>query len=206
MNITAVTVNYNTPELLDKMIGTFRKFYDIEIIVVDGSSSPYKERVYEVVDSYENITSYFFNNNIHHGTGLSFALSKVDTEQVLFIDSDVYFHKHGFVEDLHGKLRKDAYGIGDVQTVDSKGFNSVKGIKYLHPAFCLINTEVARQFSNPTKHGAPMIKPMTDIHNKKLSDTLLQHEEWVTNDFRNKDKIYLTHDWSGTVAKFGYNL
>lgn len=56
----------------------------------------------------------------------------------------------------------------------------------------------------PIVHGAPMIETMKAIHRSGLN--ILQHEKWVTNDFRNKEKKYLTHDWQGTVSKYGYNL
>jgi hypothetical protein len=50
-----------------------------------------------------------------------------------------------------------------------------------------------------------MIEAMLKIHQKKVN--ILQHESWVTNDFRNENKIYVSHDWCGTVNRTGgYNL
>jgi GT2 family glycosyltransferase len=205
-DITAITVNYNTPHLLANMLSSFRKFYDIEVIIVDGSDSNYKKMIQKVVSPYKNIRPYLLDYNIHHGKGLCYALERVETDKVLFIDSDVYFHRGGFLEDLDGKLRKTSYGIGDIQIIDDAGFNKPIGIKYLHPALCLLNMDMVMKFEWPINHGAPMIRTMQDIHKQGLSDEILQHESWVTNDFRNKRKVYLTHDWQGTVKKFGYNL
>lgn len=202
--ITAITVNYNTPDLLDEMIWSFRQFYDTPIIVVDGSESKHRSRVLRVVGAYKNIMPHIMGYNIHHGGGLTYALNLVKTERVLFIDSDVIFHKGGFLDDLNDKLKDTSYGIGDVQIVDEKGFNKPTGIKYLHPAFCLLNMDMVKQFPMPIVHGAPMIETMKAIHRSGLN--ILQHEKWVTNDFRNKEKKYLTHDWQGTVSKYGYNL
>lgn len=43
--ITALTVNYNTPDLLIGLLSSFRKFYDIPYLIVDGSESKYYERI-----------------------------------------------------------------------------------------------------------------------------------------------------------------
>ena len=51
-----------------------------------------------------------------------------------------------------------------------------------------------------------MIEAMIEI-NKQGKVDLLQYESWVTNDFRNKDKKYIIHDWQGTVNRTGgYHL
>ena len=103
---------------------------------------------------------------------------------------------------MQSKLKPESYGIGDIQIVDDNGFNVKIGTKYLHPACALINRRVVLRYPPPIKHGAPMIDAM-----KEVPGNLLQHESWVTNDFRNKSKIFISHDWAGTVKRTGgYNL
>lgn len=204
--ITALTVNYNTPDLLNRMVKSFRQFYDIELVIVDGSDANYMPVTKVNLKRQKNIRLYQLGYNIHHGAGLCYGMERIDTEKVLFIDSDVLFLKHGFLEDLNTFLSPKQYGVGDIQIVDEKGMNVPQGIKYLHPALCLINTSVFWQFKLPINHGAPMIESMKDIHGKGLSDELLVHRDWVNNDFKNDEKKYLAHNWQGTVKRFGYGL
>jgi len=206
MNITAITVNYNTPDFLERLLSSFRKHYpDIPFIVIDGSDTDKYNEIKPFTDKY-SVEIHHFNGNIHHGPGLAYGLAVANTERVLFLDSDLIVVNPGFVEDLNSKLHTHSYGIGDVQTVNEKGFNVDKGMAYLHPACALINKSVAILYPLPIKHGAPMINAMIEI-NKQGRGYLLQHEEWVTNDFRNTDKKYIIHDWQGTVNRTGgYHL
>lgn len=203
--ITALTVNYNTPDFLERLLSSFRKYYDIPFIVVDGSDELNYEQIKDFPDKY-NIELHHFSYNIHHGPGLAYGIKYIQTDQILLIDSDLIVINPGFVEDLQSKLLSESYGIGDIQIVNDKGFNAKTGYEYLHPACALINRDVALQFPLPVKHGAPMIEAMIEI-NKHGKVDLLQYESWVTNDFRNKDKKYIIHDWQGTVNRTGgYHL
>jgi hypothetical protein len=200
----ALTINYNTPELLDRMLSGFRKFYDIDMLLVDGSDKKYPETL-EVVNKYTGIETHHFSYNIHHGPGLAYGFSQIIDDRIIVIDTDIVFYRGGAIEMLDERLKDDSYGIGDIQTVNSTGFNVQKGIPYLHPAFMLVNRKIVIQWPMPIKHGAPMIETMTAIH--QSGKDILQHAPEITNDFRNKDKYYITHDWQGTVSRTGgYHL
>jgi len=201
--ITALTVNYNTPELLKNLLSSFRQFYDIPYLVVDGSDQKYYEQIKDFRTEF-NISINHFDTNIHHGVGLAYGLKVIQTKQILFIDSDILILKGGFIEDLQSKLRHESYGIGDISEVNEFGINIVKGIKYLHPSFALINREIALNYPLPSKLGAPMLNAMK-------ANPLLQHEKWVADDllnsFKKKQCQYFVHEWGGTVRKTGgYNL
>lgn len=201
MNITALTVNYNTPDFLERLLLSLRKYYDMPFLVVDGSDSRNYEKIKIFTDKYD-VEIHHFDYNIHHGPGMAYGIQYIKTDQILLLDSDLIVLHPGFVEDLQSKLKPESYGIGDVQIINDKGFNVAKGISYLHPACALINRKVALKYPLPIKNGAPMIEAM-----KAVNSELLQHESWVTNDFRSKDKIYIIHDWMGTVKRVGgYNL
>jgi hypothetical protein len=203
--ITAITVNYNTPELLERLLSSFRKFYNIPFLVIDGSNNA-NFNLIKSFDKIYDVEIYHVNYNIHHGPGIAYAFENLQSEQILILDSDVMVLNNGFIEDLQNDLDEKSYGIGDVQIVDKKGRNVKKGIEYLHPACCLINRKVALNYSLPIKHGAPMINAMNELHEKNESH-LLQHKPWVANDFRNKDKIFISHEWKGTVRSTkGYHL
>jgi len=206
--ITALTINYNTPDLLEKLLISFRQFYDTPYVVIDGSNKENYEKIKDFTDKF-NIELIHFDYNIHHGPGMAHGFNHIKTEQILLLDSDVFILKNGFVEDLQSKLRGDSYGIGDISIIDERGVNTKEGIKYLHPSCALINREIALQYALPIKHGAPMVETMKDIHNKKAD--ILQHEPWVANDLvhslyerdNHKNNIYIVHVWSGTCGRMG---
>ena len=201
----ALTVNYNTPDLLDRMLSGFREMYDIPMLLVDGSDDKHYPDVLAVVEKYSDIELHHFAYNIHHGPGLAYGFSQIEDERIIVIDSDIVFINPGSIELLDAELRPDSYGIGDIQTVNSKGFNVAHGIAYLHPAFMLVNRSVVMQWPMPVKAGAPMIETMTAIHRQGAD--ILQYAEWVTNDFRMAEKYYISHDWQGTVSRTGgYHL
>lgn len=200
-----LTVNYNTPDFLDRMLTTFRKFYDLDILVVDGSDDRFYPDVEKVVDKFYGVELHHFDYNIHHGPGLAYGFNQIGDARIMVIDSDVEFINPGGIERLDSELRDNMFGIGDVQIVDYNGFNKPKGIKYLHPAFMLVNRKELFKWPFPIKHGAPMIQTMIKIH--ESGKDLLQHADYVTNDFRNPQKIYIRHDWQGTVTRTGgYHL
>lgn len=203
--ITALTVNYETPDFLERLLSGFRKYYNIPFVVIDGSSGKNYDQIKPFTKRY-GVEIHHFDYNIHHGPGVAYGINYIKTDQILLLDSDLIVINPGFVEDLQSKLKPESYGIGDVQTINELGFNVFRGIRYLHPACALINRDVVLQYPLPVKHGAPMINAMKALDEQGRSD-LLQHEPWVTNDFRNEDKIYVSHAWQGTVRRVGgYNL
>jgi glycosyltransferase involved in cell wall biosynthesis len=209
--ITALTVNYNTPELLESLLTSFRKFYSIPYLVVDGSDNYNYERIKDFPQRF-NVTINHFNYNIHHGGGMAYGFQQIKTEQILLLDSDVRILKAGFLEDLQIKLRPESYGIGDVSLVNRDGFNVPTGMKYLHPSCAVINREIALRYPLPVKHGAPMIKAMEAINASGLA--ILQHEPWLAADLVHSfckepelNRNYIVHEWRGTVDKTGgFNL
>ncbi len=218
--IPVLTVNYNTPDLILNLVSSFRKFYNNPFLIVDGSDADKYNELKELLKDFEEIEIHHFDFNIHHGPGLEYGFKYLKDKQILVLDSDVTILKKGFLEDLKKNLPKEAYGIGDCQFVDEKGWNvgsrkgahglresemTEGGYRYLHPAIMLVNREIVMQYAMPEKHGAPMLSSMKDIHDKGMS-RLLIHSEWVYNDFRNEKKIYTIHPWMGTVSRTGYNL
>jgi glycosyltransferase involved in cell wall biosynthesis len=201
--VTALTVSYNTPELLRNLLSSFRRFYDNPYLVVDGSEEKYYERIKGFEKEF-NINLIHFDTNIHHGGGLAYGLKVIQTSQILFLDSDITILKGGFIEDLQNKLRPESYGIGDISEVNEFGVNIPNGIKYLHPSFALINREVALSYPLPMRHGAPMLNTMK-------ATPPIQHEQWIADDLKNsiekKPCVFFIHEWCGTVSRTGgYNL
>jgi hypothetical protein len=202
-NIPVLTVNYNTPEFIERLVTTFRKFYNNKIYIIDGSDKQQYEKLKTLELS--NTEIWHFGFNIHHGPGLAYGFTHINNDKILVLDSDIIIYKSGFFELLENSLTEGYFGIGDIQIVGRDGVNRNKGIKYLHPACMLVNRDVVLQWPLPIKHGAPMIKTMVAIHDS--GKDILIHADWVKNDFRNEPKMYLRHNWQGTVNKTGgYHL
>ena len=203
--ITALTVNYNTPKHLERLLSSFRKFYDLPCVVVDGSD----EENYEYIKDFDkrfNITMHHFDYNIHHGPGMAFGIKHIDTDRILLIDSDIIFHGGGIIEIMDEQLKEHHYGIGDAQKSIGKGGII---IDYLHPAFALINRKVALRYTLPEKNGAPLLAAMHEMDLKKERDLIVMSKE-VHSDFWDRKCKYIQHnddhEGMGTVRKTGsYN-
>ena len=203
--ITALTVNYNTPQLLESLLRSFRRFYpDIPYMVVDGSAPYYYGKIKSFPVRF-CVSIHHFKYNIHHGPGMAYGLKTITTDQILLLDSDIQIIRGGFVEILQSKLNAKSYGIGDISSIGRDGVNiKNKGIKYLHPSCALINRLVALKYPMPIKHGAPMIETMK-------AHPRIQHEQWVADDLIHSlndkahptNRHYLIHEWSGTVSRTG---
>jgi hypothetical protein len=202
--ITALTVNYNTPDLLENLLRSFRKFYDTDFLVIDGSNEENWEKIIGFANKY-NALIIHFHFNIHHGPGMGYGIRNIKTEQILLIDTDVEILKGGCIEDLQSKLLPENYGIGCVGTVNENGVDAPTGYRYLHPSFALVNRDVVLKYPMPVRHGAPMIEAMK-------AGAPVQHEQWVADDLVHSFKKetlnnnYIIHLWSGTCRIGGMNL
>ncbi len=219
--IKVLSVNYNTPDLIYNMVKSFRQFYDNDILIIDGSETKLYEEAKDLLSEFDGVEIHHFSYNIHHGFGMAYGMGTMDCDKILVIDSDVTILKAGILEILESMLKPGSYGVGDIQRVDDRGFNigprkgaiglkeselDERGYAYLHPAFMLINREVALQWPMPIKHGAPMIETMKAISIAGKEDLLIHCNE-VHEGFRNKNPEYIHHPWQGTVNRVGgYNL
>lgn len=229
--ITALTVSYNTPEYLERLLSSFRKFYDIPYLVIDGSDEENYNKIKDF-DKRFNVELLHFNYNIHHGPGMTYGLNYIKTDQVLLVDSDIIVHGGGWLEMMERELRPDAYGIGDIQqeyflkNVIKK--THIRGhvsklprtkrvvsekvwIPYLHPVLALVNREVVLRFRPPFKGGAPLIHAMEDIWRAGKSDELLQCATYIKKDLWEHTCKYVQHNHNhegmGTVVSTnGYHL
>jgi len=207
--MTALVVNYNTPEHLERLLKSFRKYYDMPCIVVDGSSAENYEPIRLFPKRY-NIIMYHFDHNIHHGPGMAFGIEQINTDRILLIDSDIIFRGPGIVEIMNKELKDNEYGIGDIQKekfIDPKN-KRIAWLYYLHPAFALINRKVAIRYTLPEKNGAPLISAMREIEQE--GSNIIKMSKEVHTDFWDHTEKYIQHNHNhigmGTVTKTGsYN-
>jgi len=211
-SIPLISVSYNSAELVDELLGSFRKHYRNLVTIIDGSNAEYVPAIAAVCAKYPDVKFIHFDYNIHHGPGMAWAYQSLSLRgPVLVLDSDVLVLNPGLVEALAAELKPGMYGVGYVNHVNEGGFdvNYTEGaVRYLHPACMLCNIEVVRQWPMPTKHGAPNIEPMLAIHRAGKHE-LVAGVQWVKDDFSPTflPKHYLRHDWQGTVVRTGgYHL
>lgn len=207
--IPVISVSYNSAELIEDLLGSFRTHYANPVTIIDGSGEEHYRAIEAVCARYADVRFIHFDYNIHHGPGMAWAFQHLELQgPVLVLDSDIAVVKAGFLEDMAARLRPGMYGVGYVNHVNEGGFDvdyTEGAIRYLHPACMLVNIEVVRAWPMPTKHGAPMTEPMLALH-RAGQDQLIEGVEWLRQDFTNGTTgicHYIRHDWQGTVKRSG---
>lgn len=169
MKITAVTVCYNTPELISLAVSSIKKHYpSLEIIIVDGSEKthPCSKQCDIIKNNYSNVSVIHTYKNIGHGKGLHLGIRKSRSDYILVFDSDIEMKKSCL--DLMVKKMPGNYGVGQVVKVDDKGLNSDSGIDYLHPYFALISRKMYNALPGFKNCGAPAIDTMRELDKFKI--------------------------------------
>jgi SAM-dependent methyltransferase len=205
-HIPVLTVSYNSPDLIEALLRTFRQFYQNKVYVIDGSRPDISAAIGQIVARFDNVEFIPFGYNIHHGPGMTWAIENLGlTGQVLFLDSDVEVVNGGFIESLQSRLEPGMWGVGGIQQVNEEGYDRPDDgpVAYLHPACMLVNIDVMRQWPLPIKHGAPLIQTMLALH-RSGNTHLIRHLDWVKDDFGSAStRHYIKHPWQGTVLRTG---
>jgi glycosyltransferase involved in cell wall biosynthesis len=200
--ITAVVANYKTKDLISQSVNQFRKFYSsLALIIVDGSGyDTSSEWIYKFAKTDKNTTCLFNTFNLHHGPSLHAGILLARTNIIYTFDSDTLIVKGGLIEAMYDKISsvETWYGIAIVDPVNRKGFDNINGkIKYINPRCALINKEQYLKYKPFTKHGAPCIDAMVDLHDREKDHLLINFDYWP----------YITHEFKGTVKRTGgYHL
>ena len=210
-NIEIVTVNYNTPDLVKRLIKSVREIEgNYPISIIDGSDKgPFQSEVYNLRSCYENVEVFPMGYNIHHGRGMDYALSSSRYQWCLIIDSDNYI-KQPVIEKMKSLAVGDRKIVGWELIVDSQGKNDPSGFPYYHPMLLLFNTEYYSKLRNMgigfIHHGAPAIQIMQYLHDNNLSQKV--GIDMFKGLGINKSDIgeYINLASRGTVNRFGYNL
>jgi hypothetical protein len=192
LNIEICSVNYQTPEYIERLVSSVRKVNkNIDIRIIDGSTPKFVEEncyLNDIKDKY-NFKLERMGYNIHHGPGMDYCLNNTDKEWIMFLDSDAEVLNYPYHLEIEG------YFIGGREIVDANGINRSVGYLYCHPRFLIVNVEKYKEFRPFKKHGAPCIDTWIDVNKTDLN--LFQFYD-VNNYFTSKGR--------GTVNKYGYNL
>ncbi|CAN5205584.1 hypothetical protein BH23BAC3_BH23BAC3_26750 [soil metagenome] len=198
--ITAVIVNYQTPDLLKDAVLSFKKFYQsTELLIFDNGSQDNSADVIKKLQSEytDTITYHLESKNIFHGPALHKSLNKlVKSEYCFFLDSDTVTKKAGFLEKGLEILssNKNNYALGRVITVNRRGFKDPAGLPIIVTPYLLMKTAPYPQFSPFVHHGQPVLFNFREAQEEGYRLIHFPMEE------------YIDHLWRGTASQYGYGL
>lgn len=198
-NLTTIIVNYQTPELLNVAVTSFKKFYpEIPLIIFDnGSRDHSRDEIEKLVQTQPSTSSYYESENIYHGPAVHKALTDLITTEFCFLlDSDTETTKPGFLEKGIEILSSDEnnYALGHLEHSNKRGFKQEDGIPVILTPYLLLKTGPYHKFPPFVHHGQPTIYNFLEA---QKADYKLIH-------FPMYD--YIDHKWRGTASRFGYKL
>jgi glycosyltransferase involved in cell wall biosynthesis len=210
-NIEIITINYNTPDLVERLIRSVREIEgNYPIRVIDGSDTlEFQSGTSRLCTLYEDVITVRMGWNIHHGRGINYALKTSMYEWCLIIDSDNYLQQP-VIEKMMSLATGEKKIVGWEMTVNSEGLNDPDGFPYFHPQLLLFNTAYYHgliprgvQFIH---HGAPAIRIMQYLFVNGLSHRVgIDMFEGLGIDKADIGKYTVLKN-RGTVNRFGYNL
>src|SRR5574340_861987 len=147
--VTAVIVNYRTPDLVRRAVESFRNFYpSVPLLLIDnGSPGDGADRIRRIGREDGGPTRIVVNHpNRHHGPAMDQALRLLASPFVLFLDSDCSVTHGGFLEQMVSALDPDPsfYAAGKKIVMNKRGFaasDAARGIDYIRPILMLIRRD-----------------------------------------------------------------
>jgi len=216
--IEIITVNYNTPDLIERIIKSVRDNEgDYQIRIIDGSDKePFKTDIIKICEKYDNIMLEQQGWNIHHGRGMDLGVSTSKYEYCLSLDSDNYIQQPIIKKMYDGLIENNKMMIGGHCHVNGSGegigrnYSKEYPIKYYHPSLLMIKTEYYLRLKAVgitfIHHGAPSIKIMKYLYDNNISD-IVGISLWdYLNISETEISKYTNLKSRGTVNRFGYNL
>ncbi len=201
MDITTVIINFQTPDLLNKAVRSFKEFYpNVNLLIIDNGSQDDGESVKQIAmltDEFRFIKSVFLSSNIFHGPAMDLAVKKyVETKYVFFLDSDTETKRSGFLEKMVLLISSETtiYGVGEIIKANKRGYKSEKGKEILLTPYMLINTQLYKTLRPFIHHGQPTLHNFADANEKGFKLSFFKVSE------------YINHLWRGTADRFGYGL
>jgi len=198
--VTAVIVHYNTPDLLERAVSSFRRQYPEQaLLLVDNGSDERSVDLLQRLRSLHPAQTELLTHdrNLHHGPAMDDALRRLATTYVLFLDSDCTVVKGGFIERMVTLLDGGGYAAGKLVHMNRRGFDVEPGrggIPYIRPVCMLLNRTMYLSLPAFERHGAPCLRNMAAAARRgyRLFDLPIGE--------------YVQHEGRGTAGRFGYDL
>jgi GT2 family glycosyltransferase len=197
MEVLVAIVHYQTPDLLEQAIASFRAVdTETPLLVVDnGSSDGSEEFVRSLPQRFEGVRTRMLGANIFHGPAMDLVLQEASEDLVFFLDSDTITRRGGFLKPLADlALRKDVLAAGQVAFVDKRGFAAEAGTPVPVSAFMMINTRQYLNLPPFEHHGLPVLTTCAEAARRGLEISAFPVHD------------YVEHLGRGTAERFGYGL
>ncbi|MDP2208131.1 MAG: glycosyltransferase family 2 protein [Bacteroidota bacterium] len=200
--VTAVIINYQTPDLIRHAIASFRKFYpNVQLILIDNGSRDESVKILTDIQSTQSATTKLVLNktNIHHGPAMHQAINLCSSDLVLFLDSDCEVLGGGFIEAMIELIEQDKqhYAVGKTEFLNERGFlvkPNQKSIRYIRPICMLVRKTLYNALPPFQLHGAPCLANMKEAAERNFG--LIEFDIHK----------FIFHKGRGTASKFGYGL
>lgn len=201
--VTAVVINFQTPDLLRTAVASLRRFYPgLPLLIIDnGSKDESPSLITDLSGRSPGAVRAIFNaSNLHHGPAMDQALRNVTTPFVLFLDSDCEVVEGGFVEAMLDQLqsRPKNYAVGQRILMDRRGFDLAESapdaIAYIRPLCMMLRRETYLALPRFQLHGTPCLENMSQAGK----------DGFGLVDF--PVSRYVSHRGRGTAGRHGYGL
>ena len=162
-DITALVVSYKAKDALKTTYESLRKFYNIPVIIIEGSPDMHPCLLYARSIAYgnRNTTVYEMGYNIGHGRGMNTGICLAKTRYVLIFDSDIEFNAP-CIEKMLELFDDNVVTVGEMYEMGIKGIRGIN-VPYVHPWFHIIDRNMYFQYFPYVHSGAP-----THIHNADI--------------------------------------
>lgn len=200
--VTALVINYRTPDLTRRCLESLRRFYPrLPVLVIEnGSTDVPDEYLNALVNGLGEIDCLANQQNIFHGPALDQGIRRCRTPRVLTLDSDVQIVKGGFLEKMQTYFAQDAdlYALGKVVAMDPFGYEAPQSGRgrflYVRPNCMLLDRNKYLVLKPFIHHGSPGIRNMRHA----------QRRGFKLADFPTEE--YIHHLGRGTCSRYGYGL
>jgi GT2 family glycosyltransferase len=197
-DLCVVCINFQTPDLLEVAIESFRKFYPTTplLLVDNGSKDASTEKIQQLEKKYSGCTrSLLIEKNIFHGPAMHRAIDTLSDEHVFFLDSDTETRQGGFLEKMAAEFTSEkVYGVGRIDTVNKRGFHSEEGTPIILSPYMLLRRKLYREFPPFEHRGMPTLRNFAAA----------QQHGYVLKSF--PVEKYVAHFGRGTASRYGYKL
>ncbi len=206
MDCTVLVTHYQTPDLLEVAVSSFRAAYpEISVIITDNGSrkdSGTEELLLKLQRSAPHrITVHRMEQNIFHGPAMDLAIRElVDTRFAFTLDSDTETLRGGFLEPMIASLEANqhAYACGRVLEVDQYGYRvpagSPGGTPLCWVPYALFDLQHYHSLPPFEHHGVPNLANAVAARERGLSAINYPIAD------------YIHHLGRGTAGRFGYGL
>ncbi len=200
--LTAVIINFRTPDLTERAARTFRRFYpDVQLLLIDNGSGDESSALLRTLRAMntDRTTVVFNEKNLHHGPAMDQAVRLCQSRYVFFLDSDCEVKNGGFLEGMIAlaDAGETNYAVGKRIFMNDRGFDveeQASAHPYIRPICMLVRRATYVTLPPFERHGAPCLANF--IAADKAGFALVH--------FPVED--YVHHEGRGTATRHGYRL